>query len=278
MKTRTNQSFLISIFFLIVSSWIYPIGSFFNTKETTTKDPIEKRYNKEQIKNRQRIAHWIKHGVTFLALENISIGADVEIGAGTSIANGVHILSGSRIGKNCNIQNSCIIDNTTLEDNVTIHPLCVVRNSHISKQSQIGPFAHVHSGTKIGSKTTIGNFVEVKKSQLGEKTKAKHLSYLGDATIGSQVNIGAGTITCNYNGFTKHQTTIEDNAFIGSNNTIIAPVTIEKSAFTAAGSTITKDVPSCSLAIGRARQINKDNYTKKLVEKCSPRPNTDNKD
>src|SRR5262249_7123354 len=122
----------------------------------------------------------------------------------------------------------------------------------------------------IGEQVILGNFVEVKKSSIGKGTKAKHLAYLGDAQIGSHVNIGAGTITCNYNGLTKHQTVIRDNAFIGSNNTLIAPVVIERDAYTAAGSVISEDVPAAALAISRARQVNKEEYAHHLRDVKNP--------
>jgi bifunctional UDP-N-acetylglucosamine pyrophosphorylase/glucosamine-1-phosphate N-acetyltransferase len=159
-----------------------------------------------------------------------------------------------------------MIKNCKLADNVTIYSHSVLSDSEIKQQAFIGPFTHIQAGTIIGQETEIGNFVEVKRSIINTKTKAKHLSYLGDAVIGSNVNIGAGTITCNYDGQNKHTTTIEDNAFIGSNNTLIAPITIEKNAYTAGGSVITNNVPQEALAIARARQVNKEGYAKKLKE------------
>src|SRR4029079_7619399 len=138
-----------------------------------------------------------------------------------------------------------------------IHSHCVIKNSFIQSHAHVGPFAHLRSQTTIGQNSAIGNFVEVKNSTIDTHSKAKHLTYIGDATIGSHVNIGAGTITCNYDGINKHKTIIEDNAFIGSNNTLVAPITIGNNAFTAAGSTITYDVADNALAIARSHQINK---------------------
>ena len=141
------------------------------------------------------------------------------------------------------------------------------RNAHIGQHAQVGPFAHIRHHSRVHDYGAIGNFVEVKNSTIGTHAKAKHLSYLGDAHIGSQVNIGAGTITCNYDGKQKHKTFIEDGAYIGCNNALIAPVTIGKNSFTAAGSVITENVPEDALAIARARQTNKEGYAKKLRAK-----------
>ena len=133
-------------------------------------------------------------------------------------------------------------------------------NTKIGKNCKIGPFAHIRHGVTLGNNVKIGNFVEIKNSIIGQGTKINHLSYIGDAQIGENVNIGAGTITCNYDGKRKNKTVIEDNAFIGTNNSLVAPVKIGKGAYTAAGSVITKDVPDYALAIGRAEQINKLNW------------------
>ncbi len=130
--------------------------------------------------------------------------------------------------------------------------------------AQIGPFAHVHTESTIGIGTVIGNFVEINRSSVGDNTKVKHHTYLGRTTTGSNVNIGAGTITCNYDGKNKHETTIEDNVFIESNNTLVAPLTVGEGAYTAAGSTIPNNVPPHALAFGRARQVNKEGYAQKL--------------
>ena len=151
-----------------------------------------------------------------------------------------------------------------LEENVTVQSHCVIKNAYIKEDAEVGPFAHLRANVTIGQECVIGNFVEIKNSTLDTETKAKHLTYIGDATIGSHVNIGAGTITCNYDGIRKNQTIIKDHAFIGSNNALIAPITIGNNAFTAAGSTITSDVPDNALAIARSPQTTKCDYAKKL--------------
>lgn len=221
----------------------------------------------EQIKHSELIRYWMSKGVHFSVAQNVHLSLDVEIGSGTQIGCGVHLLCGTKIGKNCSIQEFTIVKNSTIEDNVTVNSHCVIKDAHIGNNTTVGPYAHVHSQSKVNEESIIGNFVEVKNSTVGKKTKAKHLSYLGDSSVGDNVNIGAGTITCNHNGATKHKTTIKDGAYIGSNNTLVAPVTIEKNAFTAAGSTITKDVEQDALALGRARQVNKKGYAKKLHAK-----------
>jgi bifunctional UDP-N-acetylglucosamine pyrophosphorylase/glucosamine-1-phosphate N-acetyltransferase len=143
---------------------------------------------------------------------------------------------------------------------VVINNFCVILESHVSSGAKIGPFAHLRPQSHVGEEAHVGNFVELKKTTLGRGSKASHLTYLGDATIGEKVNIGAGTITCNYDGTLKHPTVIEDGAFIGSDSQLIAPVRVGRGAYVAAGSSITKDVPPDALAITRGTQINKEGW------------------
>lgn len=221
----------------------------------------------EQIKRSELIRFWMDNGVRFYAAQSVVLDANTEIGKGSHIHAGVHLLSGTTIGKNCTIGPYSVIENGTVADNTIIKAHSVVSDATIEQSCQIGPFAHVYEKSTIAEKSIIGNFVEVKRTNIGSNTKAKHLTYLGDARIGNKVNIGAGTITCNHNGVGKNETHIADNAFIGSNNTLVAPVRIGAGAFTAGGSVITKDVPSDALAIGRARQINKEGYAHRLLSK-----------
>ena len=224
----------------------------------------------EHIKRTELISYWMDHGVRFSFPNNVHLDLDVTIGQGTYIGSSVHLKGNSLIGSNCTVAEFSSLENVTLEDNVTVHPHCVIKNTYIKSGVGVGPFAHVHTNVTLGQNSTVGNFVEVKNSALGTETKVKHLTYIGDATIGSRVNIGAGTITCNYDGVRKHKTIINDDAFIGSNNTIIAPVTMGANAFTAAGSTITTDVPDDALAIARSTQTNKYNYAHKLKSLPAP--------
>jgi bifunctional UDP-N-acetylglucosamine pyrophosphorylase / glucosamine-1-phosphate N-acetyltransferase len=221
----------------------------------------------EHIKRSELINHWMDQGVRFSTAQNIVIDVNVAIGMGTVIGAGVHLQGHTTIGSNCTIEAYSIIKNATIDSKVHIAPYSCIENAHIQSQCHIGPFAHVYAQTTLGKQTDIGNFVEIKRSTVGEQTNIKHLSYLGDATIGNQVNIGAGTITCNYDGIRKNPTIINDHAFIGTHNALVAPITIGQHAFTAAGSVITQDVPDYALAIARSRQINKEEYTHKRVEK-----------
>ena len=221
----------------------------------------------EQVKRAELIRHWMNNGVRFSIAQNVHIDLDVTIGAGTFIGCGVHLLRGTKIGKQCTIDAFSLLKNTVVEDDATVHPHCVIKDTTIGKHAQVGPFAHVRDNTTLAANSTIGTFVEVNRSTVGKHTNARHLTYLGDTQIGSHVNIGAGTITCNFDGINKQKTVIKDHAYVGSNNSIVAPVTINKHAFTAAGSVITDDVPADALAIARARQTNKPGYAQKLRER-----------
>lgn len=223
----------------------------------------------EEIKRRELINYWMDNGVRFSSPDHVQIDLEVMIGAGSYIGAGVHLRKNTIIGKDCIISEFSSLENVIVEDNVTIHSHCVISNSFIQSHAHVGPFAHIRSHTTLEQYSAIGNFVEVKNSTIGTHSKAKHLTYLGDATLGSHVNIGAGTITCNYDGINKHATIIQDNAFIGSNNTLVAPITIGNNSFTAAGSTLTQDVPDNALAIARSYQTTKLDYAVKLKNKAA---------
>jgi bifunctional UDP-N-acetylglucosamine pyrophosphorylase/glucosamine-1-phosphate N-acetyltransferase len=220
----------------------------------------------EQIQRANIIKDWMEQGVRFSVAHNVHIDLNVQIGSGSYIGCGTHILYGSRIGKNCHIHENVSLEETFVGDDTTIYPFTVAKNTVIGQRSYIGPFAHLQEST-VSDDTTIGNFVEIKRSTVGSGSKAKHLAYIGDAEIGKSVNIGAGTITCNYDGVQKHKTVIKDNVFIGSNNTLIAPLTIEENSFTAGGSTITQDIPQNTLAVARSLQINKVGYAHHFLKK-----------
>lgn len=220
----------------------------------------------EQIIRYDVISEHMANGVRFSAPQTMHIDLDVHIGAGTVVGCSVHLLNGTRIGTNCRIESGTTLKDALIGNDVTIFQNSMVHNSEVADNALIGPFANIRKNSKIAQNAVIGNFVEVSKSSIGEGTKAKHLAYLGNAVIGSKVNIGAGTITCNYDGTHKHVTTIEDGAFIGSNNTLVAPVTIGKGAYTAAGSVITHDVPAGALGIARERQTNKEGYADKIKD------------
>ena len=202
-------------------------------------------------------------GVSIFMPETVVIDAGVEVGPDTVIEPFVQLLGETQIGADCHIRSYSVIENTTVGDHVLVRQSCVIAESEIGKGALIGPFAHLRPGSHIGEGAHIGNFVETKKIRMGKGSKANHLSYLGDAQIGSGVNIGAGTITCNYDGVDKHETLIEDGVFIGSDSTLVAPIVIGEGAYVAAGSCITDDVPADALALGRARQTTKPHWAKK---------------
>jgi len=159
------------------------------------------------------------------------------------------------------------ITNCQIGDKVLIRPGCIMEDSVVADGAQLGPYSHLRPGSDIGEGAHVGNFVETKKTRLGKGSKANHLSYLGDAVIGEGVNIGAGTITCNYDGVNKHQSVIEDGVFVGSDSTLVAPVKLGKGAYVGAGSCITDEVPADALALGRSRQVNKPNWACEKREK-----------
>lgn len=208
----------------------------------------------------------LRNGVTIINPEATYISVDAMIGRDTVIQPGSMIEGTTVIGEDCIIGPNTQIVDSRIGDRTTVHS-SVVRESVIAEETAIGPFAHIRPFSDIGSHVKIGNFVEVKKSKLGNDTKVSHLSYIGDAEIGSNVNIGCGSITVNYDGKNKFQTIIEDDVFVGCNTNLIAPVKVGKGSFIAAGSTITKEVPEDALAIARARQENKPNYVSKLNSK-----------
>ncbi|MBA2258722.1 MAG: bifunctional UDP-N-acetylglucosamine diphosphorylase/glucosamine-1-phosphate N-acetyltransferase GlmU [Acidobacteria bacterium] len=208
-------------------------------------------------------------GVTLVDPASAYIGPDVTVGPDTIVQPGVHLEGKTVVGANCVIHAGVRIVDSTIEDGVVINNFCVIVGSHVSAGARIGPLAHIRPESRVGENAHVGNFVELKKTSLGSGSKANHLSYLGDATIGSHVNVGAGTITCNYDGRVKSQTIIEDGAFIGSDSQLIAPVRVGAGAYVAAGSSITEDVPAGSLAVARSRQVTKDNWAsnKKIRDK-----------
>jgi|GEM_PF-2050768 len=197
-----------------------------------------------------------KSGIRLQDFNHFYIEGGCEIGAGTEIGSGVVISGNSSIGIGAVIHPHCLVDHAQIGDRAELLPGTIVRDSILADEVTIGPYAHIRNQTVIKKGAKIGNFVEFKKSTFGEGSKAMHLSYIGDAIVGREVNIGAGTITCNYDGRTKNPTIIEDLVFIGSGTELVAPVTIERNAYIGAGSTITQNVPANSLAIARERQKN----------------------
>ena len=199
-------------------------------------------------------------GTTIFRPETCDIDADVEVGPDTVIEPFVQLIGKTKIGADCRIRSYSVISNCELGDGVLILPGCMLEDSVVRSRAQLGPYSHLRPGSDIGEDAHIGNFVETKKTRVGKGSKANHLTYLGDSEIGDGVNVGAGTITCNYDGAAKYPTTIEDGAFIGSDATLVAPVRIGKGAYIGAGSCITENVPADALALGRGRQVTKEGW------------------
>ena len=223
----------------------------------------EELYEISAILKRRVISGWMQQGVTFIDPETTHVHVSATIGRDTVIYPNTYIEGRTSIGQNCIIYPGSRICDSVLGKRVVIKDNTLIEKSRVRDGASIGPCAHLRPDSVIGRNAKIGNFVEVKKSNIGAGTKAGHLTYLGDAEIGPGVNIGAGTITCNYDGKNKHKTFIKSGVFIGSDSQLVAPVTIDKDAYVAAGSTITMDVPSGALAISRGSQKNLEGWTKR---------------
>jgi len=206
-------------------------------------------------------------GVTFLDPATTYVDDTVSVGADTVIYPGVVLEGATVIGTECVIGLGCHLSASRLGDRVTLRPYCVLTEAIVEDEAVLGPFCHLRPLSRVGPRAKIGNFVELKKSRIGRGSKVPHLSYVGDATVGEEVNIGAGTITCNYDGVAKHETRIGDRAFVGTNSSLVAPLTIGEGAYVAAGSTITKDVPPGALAVGRAKQVVKEGWAARRRQK-----------
>lgn len=206
------------------------------------------------------IRRWLREGVTMHDPSSVFIDSTVELSADVVLFPGVILEGATRIGSGSIIRAYSHLKDALLGEDVLIDHGSVVRESRIGSGTSVGPFAHIRQNAVLGSRVRVGNFVEVKKSTLSDEAKAAHLSYLGDSEIGARSNIGAGTITCNYDGVNKNKTVLEEDVFIGSNSQLVAPVTVHRGAYVAAGSTITQDVPPGSLAIARSRQTNKEGW------------------
>ncbi|MGC2770810.1 MAG: bifunctional UDP-N-acetylglucosamine diphosphorylase/glucosamine-1-phosphate N-acetyltransferase GlmU [Candidatus Sulfotelmatobacter sp.] len=210
----------------------------------------------------QKCQQLMSEGVTIFYPATCVIDDEVEIAADAVLEPSVQILGRSRIGAACHISSFSVIRNSEVGPSVLIRPGCILEEAHVGPSAVLGPYSHLRPGSDIGEGAHVGNFVETKKIKLGKGSKANHLTYLGDAEIGAGVNIGAGTITCNYDGVHKHTTIIGDGAFIGSDSTLVAPVSVGKGAYVGAASCITTNVPDDALAVGRARQVVKEGWAR----------------
>jgi bifunctional UDP-N-acetylglucosamine pyrophosphorylase/glucosamine-1-phosphate N-acetyltransferase len=220
----------------------------------------------EAMMRQQILKKHMLMGVTIIDPANTYIEADVVIGPDTVIEPGTFLRGKTTVGEGCRIGPHADLTDTIVNDYTSIQ-YAVLDSSQVEDQAKIGPFTYIRPGSNIGSQTKVGCFVDVKKAQIGKGTKISHHAYVGDAQVGENVNIACGVVTVNYDGIQKHQTVIKDHAFIGCNTNLVAPVTVEKGAYIAAGSTITENVPANSLAIARERQVNKLDYVPKLMQK-----------
>ncbi len=232
----------------------------------------------DRLLRARKAAQLMDEGATIYLPETVVVDADVTVGADTVIEPGVHLLGNTHIGARCRIGMSCYLKDVRVDDGANILPHCVFESSRIGPGTNLGPFTRLRPGADLRANVHLGNFVEVKNSVVGEGTKANHLTYIGDATVGKKSNIGAGTITCNYDGATKNRTVIGDQVFIGSDSALVAPVRIGNGAYVAAGSVVTDNVPPDALAIARGRQINKKGWAKARraemtrAQKAKPKP------
>ena len=204
----------------------------------------------------------LKKGITLIDKTRVDVRGDVKAGSDCSIDVNVILEGDVEFGNNVEVGANTIICNTKIGDNTKILPFSHIDSAKIGADCSIGPYARLREGSVIEDSAKVGNFVETKKTKIGRSSKANHFTYLGDADIGDDVNIGAGTITCNYDGKDKHKTEVGDGSFIGTNSSLVAPINIGKNAYVGAGSTITKDVPDNALGVGRGKQKNKENWAK----------------
>ena len=209
-------------------------------------------------------------GVTIRRPETVTVDCDVLIGPDSLIEPFVQILGRSVIGRDCHIGTGSILKDATLGERVDVRPYTLIEQARLEDDSRAGPFARIRPGTHLGLGVHVGNFVELKNARLGPRSKANHLAYLGDAEIGADCNIGAGTITCNYDGERKHRTRIGDRVFVGSNATLVAPIELADDCYVGAGSVITEPVPPEALALGRGRQVNKEGWVRKRRATTEP--------
>jgi bifunctional UDP-N-acetylglucosamine pyrophosphorylase/glucosamine-1-phosphate N-acetyltransferase len=230
-----------------------------------------------KLLQRRLIEGWMREGICFLDPERVYVEADVEIGSGVVVEPNVAIFAGTRIAKNVYLEAGVILKNTRIGEGTEIKAYSHLEDAVVGANAAVGPFARLRPGADIGEDAKIGNFVELKKTKLGKGSKVSHLSYLGDATVGVDVNIGCGFITCNYDGVSKHETKIGDGAFVGSDVQAVAPLEIGANSYVASGSTITRSIPAGALAIARVKQENKEGYADRLRRKHAAAKQKDNK-
>ncbi|MFN7997948.1 MAG: bifunctional UDP-N-acetylglucosamine diphosphorylase/glucosamine-1-phosphate N-acetyltransferase GlmU [Bryobacteraceae bacterium] len=226
----------------------------------------EELANVDRLLRERKLRDLMAGGVTIEKPETVTVDPDVRIGIDTIVEPFAQILGNTSIGENCRIGACSIVHDSELADEVVIGPFTMITTSRLDREAQAGPFSRLRPGNHVETGAHIGNFVELKKTRLGAGSKAMHLTYLGDSQVGSNVNVGAGTITCNYDGFQKRGTKIGSGAFVGSHSTLIAPVEVGEGAYLAAGSVITDNVPPDALGVARSRQVNRPDWARKRRE------------
>src|SRR5665213_1580712 len=238
--------------------------------EVLGANTIAEMMHLDEAMRRNNARRLMAQGVTIFRPETCVIDNEVEVAADTTIEPYVQLLGATRIGSDCRIRSYSVLQNSTIGDGVLVRNGCILDDAVVGDGAMLGPYSHLRPDSDIGQGAHVGNFVETKKVKLGRGSKANHLSYLGDAVIGAGVNIGAGAITCNYDGVHKHTTTIGDGVFVGSDSTLVAPLTLGDGAYVAAGSCITEDVEAGALALGRGRQVSKPGWAeaKRAVRKA----------
>ncbi len=230
------------------------------------------------VQQRRIVQQWMRAGVTVERPETVTIEAHCRIGEDTVLGPMVRLLGNTRIGRGCTIEAGAILRDSTIEDAAVIRAYSVLDEAVVGPMAEVGPMARLRPGAVLKKKAKVGNWVELKKTVMGEGAKANHLAYLGDGLIGDNVNLGAGCIFCNYDGFLKHQTVIGDNVFVGSDSQLVAPVTVGEGAYVASGTTVVSDVPAGALAISRVRQTNKEGYGSLLKERLKAEKERQKKD
>ena len=233
-----------------------------NPDEVVGANNKQELHQLESILRNMKSEQLLDQGITLMDASRVDLRGEVSAGKDCSIDVNVILEGKITLGENVTIKSNVILCDVTIGDNSVIEAFSHLSSATIGSNCSIGPYARLREGSEIGNNAKIGNFVETKKTKLGEGAKANHLAYLGDADIGDNANIGAGTITCNYDGTNKHKTTVGENSFIGTNSSLVAPVTIGKGAYVGAGSVITKDVPDESLAVARGKQVIKEDWAK----------------
>ena len=233
-----------------------------NPTEVVGANNKKELHELESILRNMSAEKLLEQGITILDVTRVDVRGEVEAGKDCSVDVNVIFEGKVTLGQNVTIKSNVVLQNVSIGDNTTIEAFSHLSSATVGSNCNIGPYARLREGSEIGDDAKIGNFVETKKTKLGDGAKANHLAYLGDAEIGSNTNVGAGTITCNYDGTNKHKTTIGDESFIGTNSSLVAPVNIGKGAYVGAGSVITKDVPDKALAVGRGKQVIKEDWAK----------------